>query len=493
MRTRFPVSPRSLAAALLAGLALRLFFVFHFPFAAGDTKFYDELARNWLDHHVYGLFVGGRLVPSDMRAPGYPAFLAAVYSIFGRPPGYVFMAQAIVDLGTCLLAALIAARLAPSPERRAVATGALWIAALCPFTANYAAVFLTEALATFCTACALLILVCALDHAFLTDCDDGHARHDLLSFIGWIWLAGVSVGLGALVRPEAPLALMAAGVIFAIRLRRRTNWRKLVLTASWMTVGLVLPLAPWAARNARTIGRIEFLAPRYAETRGDFIPRGFFAWTRTWMVRYGDAYRVPWRLGKGTIATDALPASAFDSVTERARVEALLARYNTDLEMTPVLDRGFALLAQQRTSRNPLRTHLVIPAERALTMWLTPRVGFLRYSGQIVPIGERWRDNRADFATTVLFALLNLVYLGLALIGAWVCRGRPELHLLAAFILVRTAFLTELQTVEPRYVIECFPALLATGGQAFPLLRRWTCSAAAEPISSDTLRCVYFR
>jgi len=52
---------RHLLLAGLAGLGLRLFFVRRFATSAGDTAIYEELARNWLDHHVYGLFVGGQL------------------------------------------------------------------------------------------------------------------------------------------------------------------------------------------------------------------------------------------------------------------------------------------------------------------------------------------------------------------------------------------------------------------------------------------------
>ncbi len=55
-------------------------------------------------------------------------------------------AQAVLDLATCFVIALIAARLAPEASRRRVAIAALWLAALCPFTANYSAVVLTEVL-----------------------------------------------------------------------------------------------------------------------------------------------------------------------------------------------------------------------------------------------------------------------------------------------------------------------------------------------------------
>src|SRR5277367_3098455 len=97
-----PFSYTQLGAALAAGLALRLFFILHFPFYAGDTKFYEELARNWLYYGVYGLFVNGQLLPVDMRMPGYPAFLAGIYRIFGDSRMAVMLVQAVVDLGTCI-------------------------------------------------------------------------------------------------------------------------------------------------------------------------------------------------------------------------------------------------------------------------------------------------------------------------------------------------------------------------------------------------------
>src|SRR5260370_42334820 len=77
---------KHLAPALLAGLVLRLLFILHFPFYSGDTAYYEELARNWLYHGVYGFYSHGQLVASDARAPGYPAFLAALYflAVTGR-------------------------------------------------------------------------------------------------------------------------------------------------------------------------------------------------------------------------------------------------------------------------------------------------------------------------------------------------------------------------------------------------------------------------
>ncbi len=282
----------------------------------------------------------------------------------------------------------------------------------------------------------------------------------------WL-LTGVIVGLGTLVRPETPLFLLAAGLILAVCWRQRANWTKLFLAVSWMSVGLVLTLIPWAARNARTLGRIEFLAPRYAQTYGDFIPRGFYSWTGTWMVRFRDAYLVTWKLGKEPIRMEDLPEAALDSNAERARVETLLDQYNSDLQMSPLIDREFATIARERKIRRPIRTYVEIPLERMAAIWFTPRIALLPYSGRLWPPGEMWRNDRTGFATTVGFGILNFVYIVLATIGAWRFLKQPMVAFLVASVLIRTVFLTQLQTVEPRYVIVCYPMVLVLGALAW--------------------------
>src|SRR5580704_1563893 len=108
----------NVAFAALAGLILRIFFVLKFPMVdSGDSPFYIELAWNWLKNGVYGLPVNGQLVPVDVRVPGYPAFLATVFTFAGNSPRAVMLAQAVVDLATCFLIAWIAALLAPRIAR----------------------------------------------------------------------------------------------------------------------------------------------------------------------------------------------------------------------------------------------------------------------------------------------------------------------------------------------------------------------------------------
>jgi 4-amino-4-deoxy-L-arabinose transferase-like glycosyltransferase len=498
----FPISYRHLAAALLCGFALRLLFISRFPFYAGDTKFYEELAQNWLYHGVYGLFIRGDLTAVDQRVPGYPAFLAVIYSIFGRKRIAVMLAQAVIDLATCVFAALIAARIAPEGKKQIAATIALWIAVLCPFTASYTAAILTETLAAFFTTLALLVLVWALTNARFEQPPDRTPRGSLgdrsrasldrittrLMMVSFL-LAGFVAGLGTLVRPETPLVLAAAGIVICVLWRRRADWWTAALASLWMAVGLLAALTPWAARNARTMGRVEFLAPHYAESAGDYIPRGFYAWTRTWMVRYGDAYRVTWALGKKPIEMNALPAAAFDSDAERERVTALLASYNSDLDMTPALDGRFEELARERAAAHPLRTFVLIPTKRAFAIWFSPRVDVLQYSGKLRSPAEDHHANAAEFDVTLLFWILDFVYIGLALAGAWRYRNNPGCALIIAYLVIRTALFTQLPTIEPRYVVVCFAAIAALGALAFVKSNRDPSSPGRESfVAADVAR-----
>jgi hypothetical protein len=133
--------------------------------------------------------------------------------------------------------------------------------------------------------------------------------------------------------------------------------------------------------------------------------------------------------------------------------------------MTLGLDREFADLARSRAQRHPVRTYLWIPIERAAAMWFTPRITLLPYLGRLWPPGESWRANPTDFGVTLGFALLNVVYVAMALVAIRAWRANPGILLILIFVLIRTAFLTQLQTCEPRYVLVCFPALLALGAQ----------------------------
>jgi hypothetical protein len=467
--------------ALSAGLCLRLYFVLKFPATSGDTVLYEQIATNWLKHHAYAMDVGGAITPVDLRMPGYPAFLAIVYALTGRTGAdarlWVMLAQIGVDLLSCLVIARLAALLACPSEGSApnnrVYSVALWLAALCPFTANYTAVPLTEVFATFWTVLACCALVIALRRVQKPDflLKSTHVplrKSSEYTAMGAAWI----VGAGTLFRPETPILLIAAAIVFGGVFFALGNYRRCLWGCLAMALGCLTILSPWAIRNMVTLGEPQFLAPKYSNLPGELVPYGFMAWEKTWLNRVRDCYLVPWRLNEEAIFVEDVPARAFDTPEEKERVAMILEQYNNDLTLTPEEDAAFAQLARERTARHPLRTYLWVPAARAATIWFTPRIELLPVSGHVFPLAQMREDDPVDQEVTSLFFALNLFYVGLGAWGAvrlWPSNpaAQPAIVFLALFILLRTAFLTTLETPEPRYGLVCFPALIALGSQVF--------------------------
>jgi peptidoglycan/LPS O-acetylase OafA/YrhL len=107
-----------------------------------------------------------------------------------------------------------------------------------------------------------------------------------------------------------------------------------------------------------------------------------------------------------------------------------------------------------------------------MTLWFTPRIELLPFSGTVFPLKQSWYDDRTDQRVTVGFFFLNISYVVLGIWGAWRLwrwnrAVRPALLTLAIFVVLRTAFLTTLETPEPRYVLECYPVMLALGATLF--------------------------
>jgi hypothetical protein len=357
------------------------------------------------------------------------------------------------------------------PQRIFIA--ALWLAVLCPFTANYTAVPLTEVFATFFTTAALLPLCLLMGRAQARGWKLVE-RHWILGNDYWYLAACASilVGLCTLFRPEAPILMAAAWLVLGIILvqqRESTRWLK---TVGAMALLCAVPLVPWTIRNAITLHQFQPLAPKNSNLPGELVPYGFMSWEKTWLYRFRDVYMVPWKLNEEAIDVDQIPARAFDSPAEKERVAMILAQYNEDLTLTPEEDAAFARLARERSARQPLRTYLSLPAKRVFTLWFTPRIELLPFSGTVFPLRQSWEDDPLDQSVTAGFFLLNIGYIALALWGAarlW-ARGpavRGAVGLLAAYIVLRTLFLTTLETPEPRYVLVCYPAVLALAAQVF--------------------------
>jgi hypothetical protein len=463
---------------LLVGAALRLLFVFKYPATGGDTILYEQFAANWLKLGKLAMGINGQPTPVDLRMPGYPAFLAIVYALTGRIAEHarvaVMIAQVLVDLASCVVIAalaLVLVRLCFKTEKtNRVFLFALWLAALCPFTANYVAVPLTEIWAIFFTALAfvLLVLVATRVAGYPVFWPRGKelANKEVPKVAA---LAGFVVGLGTLLRPEAPLLLITTFVALAFWMFPPGHLRRWLRLCIIMGIACLVPLVPWTIRNAVSLHEFQPLAPKDTTLPSELDPKGFMAWERTWMYRVRDNYLVAWKLNDDEIHMEDIPDSAFDTPEERERVAMVLEHYNDEITWTAEEDAVFAQLASERTARHPLRTYLIIPWQRAVRIWFTPRIELVPVAGHVFPLAYQHEEDPVDQKVTILFFLGNVLYVALALWGAWKLwrcpAARPALVVLALYLVVRTAFLTTLETPEPRYVLVCFPAVLALASQ----------------------------
>ena len=189
---------------VLTGLFLRLLFYFKFPHIAGDSLIYGDIAKNWLDHGIFGLSHPDGVQPTLIRLPGYPAFLAACFVLFGHEHYHaVLLVQIAIDLLACLVIADLARR--TLSERAGKIAFAL--AALCPFTANYTVAPLAETLSIFFVAAALDMAV-----AGFSALDAGKT-----AWKAWIG-CGLALSAAILLRPDGGMLLAAIGLYLLWRM-----------------------------------------------------------------------------------------------------------------------------------------------------------------------------------------------------------------------------------------------------------------------------------
>jgi 4-amino-4-deoxy-L-arabinose transferase-like glycosyltransferase len=452
---------RFFVGASLAALGLRLLLVAYFPAVVDDSRFYADIATNWLQHGVYGITNSGLITPTLARLPGYPAFLAATFAVFGVGNfRAVVLLQVLFDLATCFLIADMARRFFGSRAAQA----AFLLAALCPFLANYAAAVLTETLEIFFTALALDLTF----HGLGVGETDTPALPSRMVWLG----CGLSVGGAILLRPDGGILLAAIGGyllwLLAQSLRmgqgeRRFDPRAIVLAGLLVAVGATAPLIPWTLRNLHTLHRFQPLAPRYATDSDELVMNGFNRWVKTWIADYVSVQEIYWSVPGGEMDVTRLPRRAFDSQLQRERTTELLSDYNRDHDVTTELDARFAGLAVERIHSAPFRYYVWLPAVRIADMWLRPRT-------ELFPSDPRWWEFNDDprwLAVSLGFGLVNLVYVVMALAGWLRAREFFGIGLFVLFLLLRSAFLGSLENPEPRYTLECYPAVIVLASALF--------------------------
>jgi len=250
-----------LAVVLMALLHAAFFIVYQRPdweIAWSDQGGYQQLGAGMAKSG--GEFTrypdSPTFIPEVLRTPGYPAFVAVIYRLFGVSTMPVAIAQAFVFVLICLLVYALTARIAGYQA----ATAAAIMTALFPPLPYYGALVLTEVWTTFVLIAAVLVCLRAVQ--------SGRTRDFLI--------AGLLFSCTTLVRPAFILLPFGLAAAMPILVPSERNRRRI---GQWAALALVagVTMVPWFTYNYVYLGRFT-LSPAGGIGRG--------LWEGSWQGRW---------------------------------------------------------------------------------------------------------------------------------------------------------------------------------------------------------------
>ena len=212
-------------------LIVRLVFLaafFHSGELIGDEVQYDTIAYNVAYNHSYSMILG---IPTPLRPPGYPLFLAVIYTIFGHSYLAVKIIQSILSAITCLIIYFLTKEAIDDKTAKI----AFVFMALYPVLIGYNSTILSETLYTLLLAVFMLFFVLWIKRSNITLAVN----------------AGIFLGLATLTRPVTMLyPFLILPLIF---------YKKFISLKSWLVffIMFLAVLLPWSARNYTLFGIIE--------------------------------------------------------------------------------------------------------------------------------------------------------------------------------------------------------------------------------------------
>lgn len=234
-----------LIGALALGIRVLVFVLFVLPDPSRlvynvDARGYERLALNVLHGNGFTASEVRPFIPEVLRTPGYPLFVAGVYSLVGVQPVAVALIQIVLDLGSVILLYSIGSTI--GSKRIALLASA--VRAFDP-----AAVALSNSLMSETVFVFLVLLSLFFSHRLLVG--------KSLSLASAFWL-GAAVAGCALVRPVGVYYGLLIALVLLILLWNKVP--KLFLGKFLLIYGFsfCLLLTPWVIRNHTLTGGFFF-------------------------------------------------------------------------------------------------------------------------------------------------------------------------------------------------------------------------------------------
>ena len=409
----------AVALVLALGLGLRVSDAWDGRAPVFDAAAYATIAAN-LDRGE-GFTLGSEATqPASNYSPGLPLLAAGVYAVTGGVHERTArLLLALLGTLAVLFTYLIGRRLS-GPGAGLIGAAAI---AIYPALLEYQGMLMGEPLAGTLLSAAVLAVLWA---------GSSRAR----------WLVpGALFGLLALVRPEyLGVALLVSLVVFAKDIR--AEWRRSLLRAALLLIGVAVVVVPWTVRNAIVLDRLVPIS-----TGG-----GQVLFAGTYLPSHGD----PENVGAEVVAHH--PELFGPGAVQNLRLEQILARLAA--HRYPELESDKAL---SRMGREQL--------------WNDIGEEPLEYAGFVATkAGRIWSHGPRDVMRQPIWELLHWALVAFGLIGLAVLalRRRWEALLLATIFVAITA-ISVLLVASPRRVLVMMPLVAALAGSGIIWL--WTQSS----------------
>ncbi len=391
---------RSLLVVCLVALAhAALYIVYQAPDREAmvnwsDQRGYQRLAENLATTGQFTRYAGTEtFAPEVIRTPGYPAFVAVIYRLFGVGNNTaVAIAQAGVFAAICLLVFALVRR-AWNPRAALLAAALTALYSPLPY---FGALVVTELWTAFVATAGMVIVLRAAQGGALRD----------------FAMAGALLSATTLVRPA--FFLMPFFLAMAVPVLVRSQ-RSVAMLKGWALLGVVaaLVMTPWFAYNYVNFGQLT-LSPAGGIGRG--------LWEGSWQGRWTGRIQADLialadttadrdeltRLVQAKAVRSALPAEPMlQYVNEWRDIRAIWDTPTDPMERVAAriaADREYLAHALANIRQDPIG-HV----QRRLT-----RGAFVLWAAEVpIPYG---RINRTP---TLLIRAIWLAQVGLLLLAAW--------------------------------------------------------------------------
>ncbi len=449
------------AAVFLISFAANALIALQWPREGGDWDSYGTVAENIYQGHGVSLSTSPPYEPAfgGNSFPGYPAFIALVWKVFGKSNDAVRLAQALVFALALALFSWSVDR--AFPERRFLGGAFGFFTALSPLTMAWSRSLQVEALSM----ASILLFFSAVLYS--------RAKEKV---------AVVPLSLALLfataLRTDGPLLWAALlGLLAAPSMSKKTVIRGIVAVGLITIVGISV----WFARNA-IVGAQHILPPGMIVLHDGQVypaPKGYILWGWTWMSK--EYERGGWGFPVTRAGYDSIfiSDSAYDDAQEKYEIEALLEelRAYSGNPFPSHIDNRFREIALKKIKDHPFRVFVVLPLKRAFHLWIRPggSAGWpielldLSYETRVEMekgyLSAAWTLVRTHpvevIGKGVVFSLTLLEYLmgALGLLFLFRRRANDVAVAILSYLVVRTGFYAFTNNVENRYMAQCIPLL----------------------------------